>query len=464
MRIYNSQTRRKEEFVPLEPGKVRMYACGPTVYDYFHIGNGRTFVVFDALSRFLRYRSYEVTLVQNFTDIDDKMIRRAQQEGTTVAELGDRFIAAYREDSALLGIHPATIAPRATEHISEMIALIEALIGKGYAYAAADGVYFDTQAYPEYGALSGRDLEQMEAGARIEVDEAKRHPMDFALWKAQKPGEPAWPSPWGEGRPGWHIECSAMAMRYLGETIDIHTGAEDLLFPHHENELAQSCGATGKPLARYWMHTAFLNFENEKMSKSLGNFFTVRDIAKRISPAVLRYMLISAHYRSPLNFSEELTEAATNAYERLTTARQSFAFLSQNGAEDVPPAQEEWIAHLPEVRAAFIAALDDDFNTAEAMGVIFEFVREANTALVPNGSRAAADAALALLTECCGVLGILAETDDAAPPEVQALCDARQAARKDRDFARADALRDELKALGWVIEDTPQGPKLKKAT
>ena len=340
MQIYNSKTRRKEEFVPIHPGEARIYACGPTVYNYFHVGNARPFIVFDVLRRYLEHRGYKVTFVQNFTDIDDKMIRRANEEGITVKELGDRFIAEYYKDAQALGIRPATVHPRATEHIPQIIALVQKLVDKGLAYEVNGDVYFDTAAFPGYGSLSGQNLEDLEAGARIEVDSAKKNPADFAVWKAQKPGEPAWPSPWGMGRPGWHIECSAMSMEYLGETFDIHCGGKDLLFPHHENEVAQSEGATGKPYVHYWMHNGFINVNNEKMSKSLGNFFTVRDILKEFDAEDVRMFMLSAQYRSPINFSREMIAQAHASLSRLYTARDQMFFLLEY-AQDRPMNEDE---------------------------------------------------------------------------------------------------------------------------
>ena len=389
MKIYNSQTRRKEEFVPIEPGKVRIYSCGPTVYNYFHIGNARPFIMFDLLRRYLEYRGYEVKFVQNFTDIDDKMIKRANEEGTTVEELGDRFIAEYFKDADALGIHRATVHPRATRHIGDIIGLIKRLEKNGLAYNVNGDVYFDTEAFPAYGRLSGQNLEDLEAGARIDVDDAKRHPMDFALWKAQKPGEPAWPSPWGMGRPGWHIECSAMSMKYLGETIDIHCGGKDLLFPHHENEIAQSEGATGKPFVHYWMHNGHINVDNQKMSKSLGNFFTVRDISKEFDLEAVRMFIISAHYRSPVNFSKEMIEQSKAALDRLYTARDNWTFLLDHAPErELNEAEQALIAKGREAVAKFDEAMDDDLNTADAIGAIFELVKEGNLAITADTARA----------------------------------------------------------------------------
>ncbi len=461
--IYNTKTRKKEAFVPLREGRVSMYACGPTVYDFFHIGNARAFTVFDTVRRYLAYRGYQVTMVQNFTDIDDKMIRRANAEGITVQDLAERFIAEYKTDAAALGIAPADIHPRATHHIPEMIALIERLLDKGVAYVAEDGVYFSVEDYPAYGQLSGRNLSDMEAGARIDVDEKKKNPMDFALWKMEKPGEPAWDAPWGRGRPGWHIECSAMSMKYLGETIDIHTGATDLIFPHHENEMAQSEAATGCTFVRYWVHNGFINIDNVKMSKSEGNFFTVRDIVGQYNPEAVRLFLLSAHYRSPINFTRELVQSATAALQRLHNARDTYQSLAASAPErPLSPADEAFMAALPKAREAFVTAMDDDFNTADALGAVYEFVREANRYL-PAAPKACAKAALALLGELCSVLGLFYRQQSDIPQEVLDMAEARQLARKARDFAEADRLRAAIAAAGFALEDTPQGPKLKKA-
>ena len=465
MQIYNSQTRKKEEFVPLHPGKVGIYACGPTVYDYFHIGNARPFIVFDVLRRYFTHRGYEVTFVQNFTDIDDKMIRRANAEGITVKELGDRFIAEYYKDAGALGVRPATVHPRATEHMQEIIDLVKTLQDKGYAYEVDGDVYFDTQKDKGYGKLSGQNLEDLEAGARIDVDDVKRNPADFALWKAQKPGEPAWQSPWGMGRPGWHIECSAMSMKYLGETFDIHAGGKDLLFPHHENEVAQSECATGRPFARYWMHNGFINIDNEKMSKSLGNFFTVRDILKEYNAEDVRMFMLSAHYRSPVNFSRDMVAQAHASLQRLYTARDHMLFLLKN-AKDQQLTEEE-NALLEKIAAharRFDEAMDDDMNTADAMGAIFELVKDANVSLSDQSSKAVIEKILAVLTELTDVLGLLSKkADDGLPAEIQEMVDARAQARKEKNWKRSDELRDALAAAGYIVKDTPQGQNITKA-
>ena len=460
MKIYNSLTRRKEEFVPLHEGEARIYSCGPTVYNYFHIGNARPFVVFDTLRRYLEYRGYTVTFVQNFTDIDDKMIKRANEENITVKELGDRFIQEYYQDAAALMIRPATVHPRATEHIGEMIGLIKKLEKKGLAYQQGGDVYFSTRAFAPYGKLSGQNLEDLESGARIEVDDMKRDPMDFVLWKGKKEGEPSWPSPWGEGRPGWHIECSAMSMKYLGGTIDIHTGGQDLVFPHHENEVAQSEGATGQPFARYWMHNGYINIDNEKMSKSKGNFFTVREIAKEFDMEAVRLFLLSAQYRSPVNFSREQIAQQKAALERLYTARASLEHIAAHTQGD--EVGDAFAACMASCKERFLRAMDDDLNTADAIGVIFDLVYEVNTAQ-HTMTRGEALAARALLGELCGVLGILGKTDEIDDADVLALVQARQAARAARNWAESDRLRDALKEMGVIVEDTAQGMKVRRA-
>ncbi len=464
MLIYNSKTRKKEELVTIQPGKVGIYACGPTVYDYFHIGNARPFIVFDVLRRYLEHRGYEVKFVQNFTDIDDKMIRRANQEGITVKELGDRFIQEYYQDAAALGIRKATVHPRATEHIGDIIKLVKTLQNKGFAYEVNGDVYFDVKKNAAYGKLSGQNMDDLEAGARIDVDDVKHNPADFALWKAQKPGEPAWNSPWGQGRPGWHIECSAMSMKYLGETFDIHCGGKDLLFPHHENEVAQSECATGKPFANYWMHNGFINIDNEKMSKSAGNFFTVRDILKEYAPEDVRMFMLSAHYRSPVNFSRDMIAQAHASLQRLYTARDRMAFLMDNAAsKDMTDAEQQLMVKLQESTARFDAAMDDDMNTADAMGALFEIVKEANVTLNESSSREALEKTLSTLQSLCDVLGILVKPYVMElPEEVQALADARATARKEKNWAKSDELRDALKALGYMVEDTAKGQKISK--
>ena len=463
MQIFNTMTRKKEEFVPLHEGKVGIYACGPTVYNYFHIGNARPFIVFDVLRRYFEYRGYEVTFVQNFTDIDDKLIRRAREENTTVPAIADKYIAEYFVDAKALGIRPATVHPRATEHMPQIIAMIERLIEKGLAYESNGDVYYRVKAFPSYGCLCGQNLEDLESGARVSVDEQKEDPLDFALWKAQKPGEPAWESPWGMGRPGWHIECSAMSTTYLGETFDIHGGGKDLLFPHHENEIAQTSGATGKPYVRYWMHNGFINIDNEKMSKSKGNFFTVRDIAREFDLEAVRMFMLSAHYRSPINFSRDLIEAAQSSLERLYNARDQLAFLLDGAAEREPDeAERAFMAECDKAEERFIRAMDDDMNTADALAALFDMAREIFKLPGTGVSREAIAYGRQKLTALADVLGLLMKKADGIDPEVQALVDERAEARKNKDWKRSDELRDQIKAMGYILEDTSAGQKVRK--
>lgn len=470
MMIYNTLTRKKEPFVPLHEGKVGIYACGPTVYNYFHIGNARPFIIFDTLRRFLKHLGYQVTFVQNFTDIDDKMIRRANEEGTTVEAIANRYIEEYFKDADALGVQRADVHPRATKHIGEIIALIKKLEKNGLAYATDNGdVYFDTQAWrSNYGKLIGQNLDDLESGARIEVGDIKRHPMDFALWKGQKPGEPAWKSPWGMGRPGWHIECSAMSMKYLGETFDIHCGGVDLIFPHHENEIAQSEGATGKPFARYWMHNGHINVDNKKMSKSAGNFFTVRDIAKEFNPEVVRMFMLSAQYRSPINFSRDLLVQAQTALDRLYTARDNAAFALEHAPErELNDAERAFIERAKEFENRFDDAMCDDLNTSEALGVLFEYVRDMNTALADANApcKQVIEVGLdALNIMAHEILGLLMREADTTPDEIKQLVQARTDAKKAKNFAEADRIRAEILEKGYTVEDTPKGPLVKKAT
>ena len=465
MKIYNTLTRKKEEFVPIDKNEVKMYSCGPTVYDYFHIGNARPFIVFDTMRRYLEYSGYKVKFVQNFTDIDDKMIRRANEEGITVKELGERFIKEYFEDAHALGIHEATVHPKATENIDAIIKVDESLVEKGYAYAVDGNVYFSTKKFKEYGKLSHQPLDELEAGARIDINEHKNDPMDFALWKAQKPGEPAWESPWGMGRPGWHIECSAMVNKFLGETIDIHSGGQDLIFPHHENEIAQSECANGKPFAHYWMHNGYININNQKMSKSLGNFFTVRDIRKKYDSEVIRFFMLSAHYRNPINFADTLMEQAKSAVERVYTCLDNLAFLAQNSAEK--DLCEKWSAisaKLDECREKFIAAMDDDLNTADAIAAIFELVKYANTTATAESSKEYLRGLLDRIVKLGDVLGlILDKKEELLDADIEKLIEERQVARKERNFQRADEIRAELLEKGIVLEDTREGVKWKRA-
>ena len=463
MRLYNTLTKNKEEFVPVHPGEVRMYSCGPTVYNYFHIGNARPFLVFDVFRRYLQYKGYKVTFVQNFTDIDDKMILRAREEGTTVKELGERFISEYFHDADQLGIRRADVHPKATDHIDEIVLFIQQLIDKGLAYQANNDVYYNTAAFEEYGKLSGQSLEDLEMGARIDINEIKKSPMDFALWKGQKPGEPAWESPWGPGRPGWHIECSVMATKYLGETIDIHSGGQDLIFPHHENEIAQSEGVSGKPFAKYWLHNGYINIDNRKMSKSLGNFFTVRDISQEFDLEVVRLFMLSSHYRNPVNFSRELLEQAQTALERLYNAKNNLEYLLKDAADrPASPEETRFLDKLPQFTADFERAMEDDINTADATGVIFDLVREINTEVTPGQSAGTIRSALDTLINLTGILGLLSKKKGKLDEEIEALIADRQQARKDKNWALADQIRDDLKEQGIILEDTPQGVRWKR--
>ena len=461
MKVYNTLTRKKEELVPITPGEIKMYACGPTVYNYIHIGNARPLCIFDILRRYLEYRGYNVKFVQNFTDIDDKIIRRANEEHVDFSEISERYIKEFWTDADGLNVRHATINPKATENIDAIIQIISTLIEKGYAYEAQGDVYFSTEKFKDYGKLSHQPLEDLEAGARIMVGEVKREPMDFAVWKAAKPGEPAWDSPWGKGRPGWHIECSAMNWRYLGDTIDIHCGGQDLIFPHHENEIAQSECFTGKPFAHYLMHNGYINVDNVKMSKSLGNFFTVRDVAEKYGYEPIRYLLISAQYRSPINYSTDIIEQCIAALNRLYTCRDSLDFELKNAADAEHDGDKAIIDGFDKYREQFIAAMDDDLNTADAIASIFELVRDINTNVVgKTPSKALVEGAIAMFDELTGVLGLVynrkTETLDS---DVEALIEARTNARKEKNWAEADRIRDQLKEMGIVLEDTAQGVK-----
>ncbi len=456
IKLYNSKTNKKEEFKPVEAGKVRMYSCGPTVYNYFHIGNARPFIIFDTLRRFMEYVGYEVTFVQNFTDIDDKMIKRANEEGITVKELAEKFIEEYFKDAGALGIKPATVHPRATDHITEIIELVKTLEEKGYAYNVNGDVYFRVKKFSAYGKLSHQPLENLEAGARIDVGEQKEDPMDFALWKAQKEGEPAWESPWGMGRPGWHIECSAMANKYLGKTIDIHSGGKDLIFPHHENEVAQSEAAHGCEFANYWLHNGYINVDNKKMSKSLGNFFTVRDVVKEFEPEVVRFFMLSAHYRNPINFSHDLLIQAKSGLERIYTCMANLEFMAKNSNNEGVDISDK----LEQFKNKFIEAMEDDINTADAIAAIFDIVYFANTELNAESGKNACEDTLALIKELGGVLGVLnSEKDDNIDAEIENMIEQRNQARKAKDFKTADEIRDKLKTMGIILEDTSQGVK-----
>lgn len=461
MKVYNTLTRKKEELVPITPGEIKMYACGPTVYNYIHVGNARPLCIFDILRRYLEYRGYNVKFVQNFTDIDDKIIRRANEEHVDFSEISERYIKEFWTDADGLNVRHATINPKATENIDAIIQIISTLIEKGYAYEAQGDVYFSTEKFKDYGKLSHQPLEDLEAGARIMVGEVKREPMDFAVWKAAKPGEPAWDSPWGKGRPGWHIECSAMNWRYLGDTIDIHCGGQDLIFPHHENEIAQSECFTGKPFAHYWMHNGYINVDNVKMSKSLGNFFTVRDVAEKYGYEPIRYLLISAQYRSPINYSTDIIEQCIAALNRLYTCRDSLDFELKNAADAEHDGDKAIIDGFDKYREQFISAMDDDLNTADAIASIFELVRDINTNVVgKTPSKALVEGAIAMFDELTGVLGLVynrkTETLDS---DVEALIEARTNARKEKNWAEADRIRDQLKEMGIVLEDTAQGVK-----
>lgn len=460
MKIYNSLTRKKETFEPIEPNKVRMYVCGPTVYNYFHIGNARPFTVFDTFRRYLEYRGYEVNYIQNFTDVDDKIINRANEEKLDSFEVSEKYIAEYFKDADALGIHRATVHPKVTETMEDIIDYIKVLIQKGYAYESHGDVYFDTKSFETYGKLSKQNLEDLELGARIEVNEQKKHPMDFVLWKTKKPGEPSWVSPWGEGRPGWHIECSVMSTKYLGETIDIHCGGQDLMFPHHENEIAQSEAYSGKQFSNYWMHNGYININNEKMSKSKNNFFTVREILEDFDGEVLRMFILQAHYRNPINFSRDLIEASANGLERLYNAKENLEYHMGLATERELTAETELqIEGLNKFKEHFIQAMDDDVNTADAISAIFEMVREINTQVKPETPLAYLEKAHALLIELTSVLGILAKTKGNLDAEIETLIEERQNARKNKDFKRSDEIRDLLKERNVVLEDTPQGVK-----
>ncbi|MBE6729205.1 MAG: cysteine--tRNA ligase [Ruminococcaceae bacterium] len=459
MKIFNTLTREKEEFIPIDKEEVKIYACGPTVYNYIHIGNARPLCVFDVLRRYLEWRGVNVKYVQNFTDIDDKLIKKANEEGITVPEVAERYIKEFRVDSDGLNVKPATIHPRATENIDEIISIIETLMEKGFAYESGGDVYYRAKKFKEYGKLSHQPLEDLESGARIAVGEIKEDPMDFCLWKSAKPGEPFWASPWGDGRPGWHIECSAMSCRYLGKTIDIHCGGQDLIFPHHENEIAQSEAANGQEFARYWMHNGFINVDNRKMSKSLGNFFTVRDVAEKYGYEPIRYLMISSHYRSPINYSIDIIEQGKSALERLYNCRDRIDFAvshAQDGGE-IP----EFIAQHTE---EFINAMEDDLNTADALAAVFTLAKDINLAIDAGAKKASLEAMAEALDTLTGVLGFLYNRkNDSLDAEVEELIAERTKARKERDFAKADAIRDKLKEMGIVLEDTPQGVKWTRA-
>lgn len=459
MKIYNTMTRQKEEFVPLDKNEVKIYACGPTVYNYIHIGNARPLCVFDVLRRYLEYRGYHVKFVQNFTDIDDKIIRRANEEGTTYDKISEKYIQEFWTDADGLNFKHATVHPKATENIDEIISIIQSLVEKGYAYEAGGDVYFRTLKFKEYGKLSHQPIEDLESGARIAIGEVKEDPLDFALWKGAKPGEPYWDSPWGKGRPGWHIECSAMNRKYLGNTIDIHCGGKDLVFPHHENEIAQSECANGCTFARYWMHNGYINVDNVKMSKSLGNFKTVREIADVYGYEVIRHFLISAHYRSPINYNIDIIEQCKSALERLYTCRDSLDFALKN-AENEPCENDDQLISLFESRKnEFITAMDDDLNTADGIAALFELTKDINTHILSKKvSKNVCEQAARIFDELCDVLGLLynRKSNDLSD-DIEALIEKRETARKNKDWATADQIRDDLKARGIILKDTPQG-------
>ncbi len=473
MRIYNTLSQQKEEFVPIEENKVRMYVCGPTVYNYIHIGNARPAIFFDTVRRYFEYRGYEVNYVSNFTDVDDKIIKRALEEGSSSREISERYIKEFKTDMEALGVLEASCHPKATEEIDGMTRMITTLIEKGHAYERNGSVYFRTRSFEEYGKLSKKKIDDLEAGARIAVSEEKDDPMDFVLWKPKKEGEPYWTSPWGDGRPGWHIECSVMSSKYLGEQIDIHGGGEDLVFPHHENEIAQSESVTGKPFARYWMHNAFINIDNKKMSKSEGNFLTVRDICKKYSGQVIRFFMLNAHYRSPLNFSRELIDAAENSLERITTSVGQLNYLLNNDVlkeeelflkeEELSPEESVLLQEADNLENKFNGAMEDDFNTADAIAAIFELVKLANINCSGENSRKFVAAIQERIVTLCGILGIRTEKEEEIlSEEIERLIEERQAARKSRDFAKADQIRDALLDKGIILEDTREGVRWKR--
>ena len=468
MKLYNTLTKKKEEFVPLEPGKVKMYVCGPTVYNFIHIGNARPMIVFDAARRYMEHKGYEVNYVSNFTDVDDKIIAKANEEGVSSKEVSERYIKECQKDMAGMNVKPATTHPKATEEIGGMVEMISTLMEKGYAYNVNGTVYFRTRKFSEYGKLSHKNLDDLRSGGRsllVTGEDQKEDPLDFVLWKPKKEGEPSWPSPWSDGRPGWHIECSVMSKKYLGEEIDIHAGGEDLIFPHHENEIAQSECCNGVPFARYWLHNAFLNIDNRKMSKSLGNFLTVREIGEKDDLQVLRLFMLSAHYRSPLNFSAELMEASRNSLERIQNAVGNLNHLLANAsAEELTEEEKELVSQLSSYEEKFDAAMDDDLNTADALAAIFELVRFANTHAGEESSKAFLSALKEKIVSLSDVLGLIAEKkEEMLDADIEALIEERQAARKARNFARADEIRNELLSKGIVLEDTREGVKWKRA-
>lgn len=465
MKIYNTLTRKKEEFIPIDKEEIKIYVCGPTVYNYFHIGNARPFVVFDTLRKYLEYRGNNVKFVQNFTDVDDKIINKAKEEGLSAGEVSEKYISEYFKDAAALNVKIASVHPKVTENMVEIVDFVKGLIEKGYAYEAEGDVYYSTRSFKEYGKLSKQNIEDLESGARIEMGDKKKDPLDFALWKARKvDDEIAWESPWGMGRPGWHIECSSMTKKYLGETIDIHAGGQDLTFPHHENEIAQSEAQNGKPFANYWMHNGYITIDNEKMSKSKGNFFTVRDILKQYNGEVIRFFLLSGHYRNPINFSEALMEQAKNGLARMQNSKSNLLHLINTGSQKMTQSETKTFEEFDKYRQEFIKAMDDDLNTADAITAIFELITCINSGVKDGSSKEFAEKSLETLTELTKVLGLLqeAKSENEIDNELQTLIDERQEARKNKDFARADEIRDVLKAKGITLKDTPQGIQIIK--
>ncbi|NLI89233.1 MAG: cysteine--tRNA ligase [Epulopiscium sp.] len=469
MKLYNTLTRQKEEFEPVEAGKVKMYVCGPTVYNYIHIGNARPYIAFDAVRRYLEYRGYDVDYVQNFTDVDDKIIQYANEVGKTTDEVVEHYIAETLKDADGLNVKRATVHPRVTEEMDSIIEMVEILVDKGYAYEVNGSVYFDTMEWENYGSLSKKIIEELEMGSRIKVDDEKKNPMDFILWKPKKEGEPAWDSPWGQGRPGWHIECSAMSRKYLGDTIDIHAGGEDLVFPHHENEVAQSEAATGKPFSKYWMHNSFLNMDNRKMSKSLGNFFTLREVAEEFGYDVVRFFMLNAHYRSPVSFSRELMESAKSSLERLKNCKANLEFFIKNNKETpLSDKERDLLKELPQFEDNFNKSMEDDFNTADAISSIFEMVSWINTNLTDSSSIEFTNKVYQEFIKLCDILGIFYDAPEKEGQEgisdeqVEALIEKRNAAKKEKDFVTADAVRDQLMEAGIAIEDTRQGVRWKR--
>ncbi len=465
MKIYNTMTMKKEEFKEIEKGKVKMYSCGPTVYNYFHIGNARPFIVFDILRSYLEYIGYEVTFVQNFTDVDDKIIKKANEEGISAIEVADKFIDEYYKDAAAIGIRKATVHPRVTENIKEIIGFIQDLIDKGFAYVLGGDVYFEVKKFDEYGKLSHKNIDELVSGARIDVNEQKKSPLDFALWKEKKEGEIGWDSPWGVGRPGWHIECSVMSNKYLGANIDIHSGGQDLIFPHHENEIAQSECKNGCTFANYWMHNGYINIDNVKMSKSLGNFFTVRDVLKVYDGDVLRFFMLTSHYRSPINYSKDLLDSAKSSLDRIKNCKSSLDFsLQKSQNKEISQEEKDILANVQAIKSTFIEKMNDDLNTADAITAIFDLVKLANTSVNENSSKTFVQSVLSMLNELTGVLNI-ANTDKTESEDtgkIEELIELRNQAKKAKDFAKADEIREELRKMGIEIKDTRQGTQWSK--